>query len=154
MREYEIATILNTELDEASQVALTESIEGWIADSGGDIARVDNWGRRKLAYPIRRKYEGHYVFWYANLPPTAPAGLERQMRLSEDVIRFMITRSELIVPSEEDVENVESVEGASDDESVVSVSEEPATSTDDVPETVDSRMSSADSDLGESESVV
>jgi len=66
----------------------------------------------------------------------------------------MITRSELIVPSEEDVENVESVEGASDDESVVSVSEVPATSTDDVPETVDSRMSSADSDLGESESVV
>ena len=76
------------------------------------------------------------------------------MRLSEDVIRFMITRSELIVPSEEDVENVESVEGASDDESVVSVSEVPATSTDDVPETVDSRMSAADSDLGESESVV
>ena len=141
-------------MDEASQASLIESIESWISDSGGDIARVDNWGRRKLAYPIRRNYEGHYVFWYAKLSPTAPAGLERQMRLSEDVIRFMITRSEFTVPSEEDVEYVEGIDGASGDEGVVSVSEVHETSADDVSETVDSRINSADSDLGESESVV
>ena len=102
MRDYEIATILNLDLDESGLAALTEAIEGWIVAAGGEVAVVDNWGRRKLAYPIMKRQEGHYVFWYAGLPPTAPAELERQMSLNEDVLRFMVTRAESPPPPQEE----------------------------------------------------
>ena len=118
MRDYEIATILNLDLDESGLAALTEAIEGWIVAAGGEVAARDNWGRRKLAYPITKRQEGHYVFWYAGLPPTAPAELERQMGLNEDVLRFMVTRAESPPPPEEEkVMEEEQVEGQSADES-------------------------------------
>jgi small subunit ribosomal protein S6 len=102
MRDYEIATILNLDLDESGLAALTEAIEGWIVAAGGEVAVVDDWGRRKLAYPIMKRQEGRYVFWYAVLPPTAPAELERQMSLNEDVLRFMVTRAEAPPPPKEE----------------------------------------------------
>ncbi len=118
MREYEIATVLNMGLEDGDPDALTEKIEGWIVAAGGKVARADNWGRRKLAYPIKKQQEGNYVFWYASLPSAAPAELEQQMRLNEDVLRFMITRAELPVqPEEEDAAEEEQGEGQSVDES-------------------------------------
>ena len=117
MRDYEIATILNLDLDESGLAALTEAIEGWIVAAGGEVAVVDDWGRRKLAYPIMKQREGRYVFWYAVLPPTAPAELERQMNLNEDVLRFMVTRAEFPSPPEEEGVEEEQRDGESADES-------------------------------------
>ena len=118
MRHYEIATIQKFGLDDSGLAALTEKIGVWIVTAGGEVAVVDDWGTRKLAYPIKKKQEGHYCFWYASLPPTAPAELERQMGLNEDVLRFMVTRAELPPPPEEEkVMEEEQVEGQSADES-------------------------------------
>jgi len=117
MRDYEIASILSLDLDESGLAALTERIASWIAAAGGEVASVDNWGRRKLAYPIKKQQEGHYVFWYASLPPAAPAEIERQMRLNEDVLRFMVVRAELPPPPEEEETQEEQVEGESAEES-------------------------------------
>ncbi len=117
MRDYEIATILNLSLDESGLDALTKVIESWIVDAGGELASLNNLGRRKLAYPIKRQREGYYLFWYASLPSTAPAELERQMRLNEDVLRFMVTRAEFPSPPEEEGVEEEQRDGESADES-------------------------------------
>ncbi|HJO33182.1 MAG: 30S ribosomal protein S6 [Anaerolineales bacterium] len=117
MRDYEIASILSVELDESGLAALTERIASWITAAGGEVASVDNWGRRKLAYPIKKQREGHYVFWSASLPPAAPAEIERQMRLNEDVLRFMVVRAELPPPPEEEEVHEEQGEGESAEES-------------------------------------
>lgn len=117
MRHYEIATIQKFGLDDSGLAALTEMIESWIAAAGGEVVAVKNWGRRKLAYPIKKQQEGHYVFWYVDLPPTAPVELERQMRLNEDVLRFMVTRAELQPSPEEETIEEEQRQDDSADES-------------------------------------
>ena len=118
MREYEIATVLKIGVEDGGLDALIERIEGWIVAAGGEVASLDNWGHRKLAYPIKKQQEGNYVFWYATLPSDAPSELERQMRLHEDILRFMVTRTEISPQlQEEDVMEEEQEEIQSDNES-------------------------------------
>jgi small subunit ribosomal protein S6 len=91
MRNYEVAYIIDPELDEQAQAALDERVAGWITASGGTGLQVDRWGKRRLAYPIRKRQDGTYVFVQASLPPTAAAKIEGEMRLQESILRFLIT---------------------------------------------------------------
>lgn len=90
MRNYEVAYITDPDLDEASLTALEEKVKGWIEAAGGRIVKVDRWGKRRLAYPIKKRLDGYYYFFHAALPPQASAPLERDLRLSEQILRFMI----------------------------------------------------------------
>lgn len=94
MRDYEVAFIAQPDLDESSLNALIEKAKGWITSSGGQIAKVDVWGRRRLAYAIRKQTEGQYVIISANLPPAATREIERNMRFTEQVLRFLVVRVE------------------------------------------------------------
>jgi small subunit ribosomal protein S6 len=91
VRNYEVAYIADPDLDEATLTALEEKVQGWITAEGGTVTKVDRWGRRKLAYPLRKRTDGHYVFIFAALPPQSGASVERNLRLSEQVLRFLIT---------------------------------------------------------------
>ena len=62
-----------------------------MADSGGSVDKVDLWGRRRLAFPIRKQREGQYVLFNVSLNPAATAELERNIRFQETVIRHMLT---------------------------------------------------------------
>ena len=62
--------------------------------AGGTITQTNVWGRRRLAYPINNLTEGQYVLFLAQLPAQALAGLEREFRLSEEILRFLIVRVE------------------------------------------------------------
>ena len=99
MRNYEVAFIAHPEVNEQALAALTEKVRGWISAGGGTVARADHWGKRRLAYPIRKQREGHYVFLYANMPPALGAELERQFRITEEIIRFLITLGEPPAPA-------------------------------------------------------
>jgi small subunit ribosomal protein S6 len=94
MRNYEIAFIAQPDLDEASLTALLEKAKAWVAAAGGQVAKVDLWGRRKLAYPIRKQTEGQYVFLQTQMTATATREVERNLRLTEQVMRFMIVRTD------------------------------------------------------------
>ena len=94
MRNYELAYIANPDLDEESLNALEERIQGWIEAQEGKIVEVDRWGRRKLAYPIQDFQDGFYYFLTVELPSSGPAALEQDLGVSEDILRFMITRKE------------------------------------------------------------
>lgn len=94
MRDYEVAFIAQPDLDESSLNALIEKAKGWITGSGGQVAKVDVWGRRRMAYAIRKQTEGQYVIISANLPPAATREIERNMRFTEQVLRFLVVRAE------------------------------------------------------------
>ena len=107
MRNYEIAVIISTELDDKSLVDMKETIKDWIVSSGGEVALVDDRGRRKLAYNINKKREGHYISMYAILPSSGPSEVERQMRLNENILRFMVIKSDIPTQTNEEPLSVE-----------------------------------------------
>ena len=69
--------------------------QAWPAEDsrGGEVVDVNHWGRRRLAYPINRHFEGNYVVSQIKLDPAEVPGLEGSLRISEEVIRHMIVKS-------------------------------------------------------------
>jgi small subunit ribosomal protein S6 len=94
MRNYEVAFIAHPELDEASLNALVEKAKGWVSAAGGQVTQVDLWGRRRLAYPIRKQREGQYVLMQTQMTAVATHDVERSLRLTEQVMRFQIVRTD------------------------------------------------------------
>ena len=94
MRTYEIAFIAapNTADDDLSK--LNSQIEQIIADRGGKITKVDNWGRRKLAYRIGKFDEGVYTFVYVEGSGQEIAEVERRLRVTDFVIRYLTVRTD------------------------------------------------------------
>ncbi|MGH2606408.1 MAG: 30S ribosomal protein S6 [Anaerolineales bacterium] len=91
MRNYEIAFVADPELDENALTELETRVTEKIKAIGGSPGKVDRWGRRRLAYPIRRKKDGYYVFIQAEMPETAGQELERELRMQEPIMRFLLT---------------------------------------------------------------
>jgi small subunit ribosomal protein S6 len=94
MRQYEVAFIVHPEVDEDGVSALTEKVQGWITASGGTVEKVERLGRKRLAYLIRKQRDGHYVLIYAKMNAGGPLELERNLRLTEQMLRFMVIRVE------------------------------------------------------------
>lgn len=90
MRDYELICIVHPDLDESAFNEIVERIKGWITEAGGEIAKVDLWGKRNLAYPIRKQTEGQYVFIETSMDPSENAELERNLGLLEPVLRYLI----------------------------------------------------------------
>jgi small subunit ribosomal protein S6 len=94
MNEYELVVVAQPELDEDGMTALNDRIADWIKTAQGEITATEVWGRRQLAYPIRKYREGIYVLRRLQLPPSATATLERSLRLNEAVLRHLLIRRE------------------------------------------------------------
>jgi small subunit ribosomal protein S6 len=94
MRDYELIFIVHPDLETAAFDEIVERVKSWISDEGGEITKVDVWGKRKLAYPIRKKEEGQYVLMETQLPNTSVSSLERNLNLLEPVMRFLFTGKE------------------------------------------------------------
>jgi small subunit ribosomal protein S6 len=94
MRNYEVMFIAHPDLDEASLTALVDKAKGWVTTSGGQVDQVDLWGRRRLAYPINKQNEGQYILMQTQLSPAGTHEVERNLRLTEQVMRFQIIRHE------------------------------------------------------------
>ena len=94
MRDYEVVFIVHPDLDENAFNEVINRVRSWITEGGGQIDKVDLWGKRKLAYPIRKQTEGQYVLMETKMPPTYGAQLERNLRFLEPVMRFLVTSKE------------------------------------------------------------
>ncbi|HWQ05295.1 MAG TPA: 30S ribosomal protein S6 [Longilinea sp.] len=90
MRTYEVILIVHPDLDEAALTGVVEKTKGWITDAGGTVDKVDMWGKRHLAFAIKKQRDGQYVLIQAQLEPSATAEVDRNLRFLEPVIRFMI----------------------------------------------------------------
>ena len=93
-RPYEVTLVFRPDLDEAAFTAAVDKTKGWMTSAGGTVAQTNVWGRRRLAYPINKLTEGQYVLFVADLPAQALSGLEREFRLNEEILRFLIVRVE------------------------------------------------------------
>ena len=91
MRSYELVCIVQTDLDEAALNSVLDRLKGWVTESGGSVDKVDIWGKRKMAYQIRKQREGNYVLFNLSLDPQATRGLEQNIRYIETVLRHMLT---------------------------------------------------------------
>jgi len=91
MRNYEIAFIVHPDLEDAAYNEVVERVQDLVKNAGGTIAKVDQWGRKKLAYEIQKLTEGQYVFLQTEMEPTKCSDLEHELQLNESIIRFMIT---------------------------------------------------------------
>lgn len=91
MRDYEVVFIVHPDLEDSAVSEVAEKVKGWITDAGGTVAKVDFWGKRKLAYAIRKQREGQFVLIKTQMPNTFSAQLERNLRYTEPVMRFMIS---------------------------------------------------------------
>lgn len=91
-RDYELAFILNPEVSEEETRAVLDRVEQIVATHDGQVVRVNQWGRRRLAYPIERHRDGFYVFIDMILTPETVTELERTLRVSEVVLRHMMKR--------------------------------------------------------------
>ncbi len=91
-RDYELGLIINPEVSEEETRAVLDRVEQIVANYGGQIVRVNQWGRRRLAYPIERHREGFYVFVDMILTPETVSELERTLKVSETVLRHMVKK--------------------------------------------------------------
>jgi small subunit ribosomal protein S6 len=92
LRSYELLFIVRPGLDEEAMAALMERLQNAVRDNGGKILRIDSMGRRKLAYPIAKQTEGHYMILQAEMDQTVIRQVERLIALSEDIIRHLLVR--------------------------------------------------------------
>jgi small subunit ribosomal protein S6 len=89
---YESVFIARQDISAAQVDGLTEAFEKVITDAGGSVAKRENWGLRTMAYKIKKNRKGHYVLLNFDAPAPALHEMERQMRINEDVLRYMTLR--------------------------------------------------------------
>ena len=94
MRAYEVVVVVRADLSDQDRSVQIETFKGWITAKGGSIVQIDHWGRRRLAYPISKQRDGYYLLMKAEMPANALGEIERSLRISESVLRFLITRED------------------------------------------------------------
>ena len=94
MHQYELMVILDPEIDERTVAPSLDKFLNVIRNDGGSIDKVDIWGRRRLAYEINKKTEGIYAVVALTANPDATVELDRQLKLSEAVMRTKVLRAE------------------------------------------------------------
>jgi small subunit ribosomal protein S6 len=94
VREYEIVYIFDSVLIEDQIAQKLDRYHRHIVDGGGEVTAVDHWGKRQLAYPIRKKTTGYYVVVQFTAPTDGLPEMERTLKLDEDLLRYLVVLSE------------------------------------------------------------
>lgn len=94
MNKYELAVVLNPTLDEEAVKAEMAAINELIAKFGGTVEKVDDWGKRRLAYEIKKVNEGFYSFITFTSENETPNEVEKRMRINEKVLRYLVVRQD------------------------------------------------------------
>jgi small subunit ribosomal protein S6 len=92
LRPYEILVIVDPRPTDEEVAALLEQLGEQIKTLGAEVQKLDNWGKRRLAYDIKKQREGTYAVFEVSAEPAVVKEFERQMRLNENVLRFLSTR--------------------------------------------------------------
>ena|SRR2546428_14084697 len=90
MRKYEIMLILPADADDKVVTTVTDRIAQTLRETGGEIAKVDRWGRRRLTYEISHQTEGLYLVVELQAEPEAVKELDRVLALADEVVRFKV----------------------------------------------------------------
>ena len=89
---YELIYIIRPTADEQTLAAIHEKVQKIIATHAGEVLKRDDWGKKRLAYPLMKFNEGFYQALQLNLPSPAVREVERSLQLTEDILRYLIVR--------------------------------------------------------------
>ena len=101
-REYELILIVDTQLEEAEIDARVVKFEGILTSGGAEIAKIDRWGSRRLAYEIRKRQQGFYVLIYFRAEGELILELERELRLDSAILRYLVVLSDNVPATSEE----------------------------------------------------
>lgn len=94
MKPYEVIFVLRPEMEEEAVATVMEKFKNLIEGRGGKITRLDKWGKRRLAYEIDKVKEGIYMILHFSGGPDIPHELDRVIKITDDVLRFIIVRED------------------------------------------------------------
>ena len=94
MNKYELAVVVSAKIEEEERAAVVDRCKALIERFGGTVTNVDDWGKKRLAYEIQKMREGFYYFIQFDAEATAPAEIERHVRIMENVIRYLCVKQE------------------------------------------------------------
>ena len=94
MNKYELTVVVNAKIEDDVRVATVEKVKEYVARYGGTVTNVDEWGKKRIAYEIQKMKEGFYYFIQFEADATAPAEIERHVRIMENVISYLCVRQE------------------------------------------------------------
>lgn len=111
MSQYEVAILYDPDL-EVDLSKAEDRVKKIFTDNGGEVKNIDNWGKRKLAYPIKRNEHAIYVFYTVELPAEAVNKVDATLNITDEVIRFLITKPDLKAIAKADAEKAKKAEQA------------------------------------------
>ncbi|MCR5144525.1 MAG: 30S ribosomal protein S6 [Lachnospiraceae bacterium] len=94
MNKYELALVVSAKIEDDARAAVVDKAKGYVERFGGKISDVEEWEKRKLAYEIQKQSEGYYFFIQFEAEPEAPAQIEENIRIMENVLRFLCVRKD------------------------------------------------------------
>ncbi len=94
MREYEVMYIIKPNLEDDKYTEVIEKFNALIQANGGEILKTEPWGKKRLAYEIEKLREGYYVLLRINGSAELPMELERNFKIADEVMRYLVTRVE------------------------------------------------------------
>ncbi len=99
MNQYEVMYVIDPTLEDSARSELINRFSDLVVKNGGEVDRVDEWGKRRLAYAIQYKTEGYYVLMYIKAPAELPREIERNMQISDSILRYLTVRYEGELPA-------------------------------------------------------
>lgn len=97
-QKYEIVIVVDPDQDESGVSAMISKVSEIVKAHNGEVERVDNWGRRQLAYPIRKKEYGTYVVFIATGDNALVSEINRQLRITDELLRFLVVHKDKYAP--------------------------------------------------------
>ena len=94
MTKYELALVVTAKIEDDARTAVVEKAKGYVTRFGGEVSEVEEWGKKKLAYEIQHQTEGFFYFIQFEAPTTAPAEIERRVRIMDNVLRFLVVKKD------------------------------------------------------------
>ncbi len=92
MSKYELAFVVSANIDDDERDGVVEKVKALVERFGGQISDMDEWGKRKLAYPIQHMDEGYYYFLHFEADTSAPGQIEERIRIMDNVIRYLCVK--------------------------------------------------------------
>lgn len=92
MNKYELALVVNAKIEDDARAAVVEKAKEYITRANGTVTEVEEWGKKKLAYEIQKMSDGFFYFIQFDAPATAPAEIENNVRIMDNVLRFLCVR--------------------------------------------------------------
>lgn len=94
MNKYELAVVVTAKIEDDERAATVEKCKAYIERFGGVVTKVDDWGKKRLAYDVQKMKDGYYYFIQFDADGTVPAQVESNVRIMENVIRFLCVRQD------------------------------------------------------------